>query len=385
MTALPAVPSRIHIPSLDGVRGIAIVLVLAHQLNRIAATDGTSRLASHALDFGWVGVQLFFVLSGFLITGILLDTRESPGYLRAFFARRVLRIFPLYFAALLLFFGVLPALGVVPPGWREHEIWYWLYLSNWTQHHLGGALPHFWSLAIEEQFYLLWPFVVLGFGPRGLLKLCLAIAAASLASRGVLIAAGVAPEAIYMFSTSRMDALALGGAAAALLRLPWSASAAPERLWVVAAVSAVAGFGATRGFPQMSPIGQTIGYSTLAFVFAAAILALALEHRDGGRAGITRALSKAPMRALGAYSYGMYVFHKPLHDLVGKPVLEAMGLGSSLSLGAGLAYVGVGTVVTFGVGMLSFWLLERHFLALRHRFAPENKPAGSINQAKTVT
>src|SRR5437899_11892805 len=103
MTASASLPSSARLPALDGVRGIAIVLVLLHQFNRVAATDGASRWVGHLLDFGWVGVQLFFVLSGFLITGILLDTRESPGYFRAFFARRVLRIFPLYFGALVLF------------------------------------------------------------------------------------------------------------------------------------------------------------------------------------------------------------------------------------------------------------------------------------------
>jgi peptidoglycan/LPS O-acetylase OafA/YrhL len=284
--------------------------------------------------------------------------------------------------------GIAIVLGVAPPGWPEHELWYRLYLSNWTQQHFGGSLPHFWSLAIEEQFYLLWPFALMAFGARNLVRLCIALAVVSLASRAALILLEVPPEAIYMFSTSRMDALALGGAAAALLRMPWSARApmaTPRNLWLVAAGTGLLGFVATRGFPQMSPLTQTLGYSVLAFVFAAAILALALEHRRGGHGSIARFLSTAPMSALGAYSYGMYVFHKPLHDLVGKPVLEAMGCGGPLDLGLGLAFVGVGAGVSFVVGMLSFWLLERHFLQLKQRFTPENRSIQTVNTTKSVS
>ena len=368
-----------HIPALDGLRGLAIVLVLLHQFNRLGGPDLPTRVVEYALDFGWVGVQLFFVLSGFLITGILLDSRESPGYLRSFFARRVLRIFPLYFGALVLFLGILPALGLTPPSWGDHGLWYWLYLSNWTQAYVGGSLPHFWSLAVEEQFYLAWPFVVLVLGARPLLRLCIALSIASLGIRAAMVAMGVLPEAIYMFSTSRIDALLLGGAAAALLRLPAGTGSRlrdPRTLWLAAAGLGFVGFVVTRAYPRTSPLGQTLGYSILALVFAASILALALEDRvKGGRVG--RILRLAPLRALGLYSYGMYVFHKPLHDLVGKPVLQALGLGGQIGWGPGLAYVGVATLATLAAGMLSYHLFERHFLALKRRFvaAPANPGA----------
>jgi peptidoglycan/LPS O-acetylase OafA/YrhL len=123
----------------------------------------------------------------------------------------------------------------------------------------------------------------------------------------------------------------------------------------------------TRGFPRTSALGQTLGYSILATVFAAIILALALEARDSpGLAA--RVLGAPPLRALGLYSYGMYVFHKPLHDLVGKTALESLGLDGPISLGPGLAYVVVAGGVTLGAGMLSYHLYERHFLALKGRF-----------------
>ena len=369
--------SALHVPALDGLRGIAIVLVLLHQLNRIEGPELATRLVIYAFDFGWVGVQLFFVLSGFLITGILLDSRESPGALRSFFARRILRIFPLYFGVLALLVVILPALGLTPPGWGDHQIWYWLYLSNWTQVYVGGSLPHLWSLAVEEQFYLLWPFVVMRNDARGILRVCVVVAVASLAVRAAMVAAGVIPEAIYMFTTSRIDALLLGGAAAALLRLPGGIPArlaSPRTLWLAALAVGIAGVVATRAYQRTTPMGLTVGYSTLALVFATAVLALALEGR-ARRPGLgSRLLATAPLRALGTYSYGMYIFHKPLHDLVGKPALAALGMPGPLGLGAGLAYVGIGSAIVFTAGMLSYELFERHFLVLKERFVPG--PAG---------
>ena len=371
-------PSRY--PALDGVRGVAILLVLLHQLSRIGPQDLLARIVEHAIDFGWVGVQLFFVLSGFLITGILLDSRESPGYLRSFFTRRVLRIFPLYFATLVVVLGILPELGLVPRAWREDQLPYWLFLSNWTQPFNDAKLPHLWSLAVEEQFYLVWPFVVMRLGPTRLFRVCLWGAAAALVGRCAMEVAGVSPDAIYMFTISRIDALLLGGAAAAWIRMPGGPPAAvtPARLWTFAVALAVAGYVASRGYGRTAPWGQTVGYTVLAIVFAAAILALVLDaSREERPSPAAMILSWAPMRALGRYSYAMYIFHKPLHDLVGKPALAAIGLGGLLPLGPGLAYVAIGTIAITAAGALSYHLFERHFLALGAHLRPgRREPPG---------
>src|SRR5205814_3960566 len=118
-------PARL--PTLDGLRAIAILLVVPHNLDLIATFDG-AQLVVAALHRGWIGVQLFFVLSGFLITGILLDARDAPDYYRSFFVRRALRIFPLYYATLLVLFVLLPALGLVPASFKCDamvELSYW--------------------------------------------------------------------------------------------------------------------------------------------------------------------------------------------------------------------------------------------------------------------
>jgi peptidoglycan/LPS O-acetylase OafA/YrhL len=364
-----------HLPSLDGVRGAAILLVLFHEfdlLEHVAFSSFGRLVVNHAVAVGWVGVQLFFVLSGFLITGILLDTRERPGYFRSFYIRRVLRIFPLYYGALLLFLVVLPGLGMAPAEWRENQLWYWAYLSNWNLAE-GKAMPHFWSLAVEEQFYLLWPFVVLRFSARPLLNLCIAVAIASLAIRTTMVLGGISPDAIYEFSTSRMDALALGGAAAAVLRLPDGPPAFlrfPRRLWAFAWVLAIIGLVTTHFYQRTTPLGQTLGYSVLAIVFATVIYAQALVDADAGPAlRWPLFLRSRFLRALGTYSYGMYVVHRPLQDLIGKPALQALGFGEELGLGVGLAYILAATLVTFLAGMLTYWCYERHFLALKRRRA----------------
>ena len=123
-----------HIPGLDGLRGVAILLVLVHMLNMLEVQHGMSAYVwSRVSQIGWTGVQLFFVLSGFLITGILLDTQRSKNYFAAFYGRRTLRIFPLYFSVLTLAFVILPWLGNVPPSIaadQDHQIWLWTYLSN---------------------------------------------------------------------------------------------------------------------------------------------------------------------------------------------------------------------------------------------------------------
>src|SRR6185503_19750329 len=165
--------SRSHVPSLDGIRGLAIAIVLVHNGTFILHGSHATlpKVAAAVAAAGWLGVQLFFVLSGFLITGILLDSRTRPQFFRTFYTRRTLRIFPLYYAFLASALFIVPLLANVPD-WHatalRNQVFYWTYTSNWANP-LGYAIPglsHFWSLAVEEQFYLFWPVVVFFGSPR---------------------------------------------------------------------------------------------------------------------------------------------------------------------------------------------------------------------------
>jgi len=383
-----SLPARL--PTLDGLRAIAILLVVPHNLNLMVTSSGVAYLFVAALDRGWIGVQLFFVLSGFLITGILLDARDSPDYYRSFFVRRVLRIFPLYYATLLVVFVLLPALGLLPASFKRDsmvELSYWAYFSNWYGPLHQGQGPesasHFWSLAVEEQFYLLWPFVIHRRSAAWVLRLCLAIAVTGLWLRVVMLGTGTPTQAIYQFLVTRMDALALGGAAAAAFRIPSVASWALNRRYFMVGLSLlslVAGAAVSRGYSFSDPMTLSLGYTFLAIAFALLVAAgAAADH--SGPAGWLGALRWSFLRRVAKYSYAMYVLSVPLHFLVGKPVLSALGLASSNSIIVDLTYIIVGTALSFLAAAASFHLFEVHFLDLKERFAPST-PESAASRGK---
>ena len=220
-------PSSPHYPALDGLRGVAILAVFfSHFGGGHKSTNFVIRTWSHIADAGWMGVDLFFVLSGFLITGILLDTANREDKVRNFYARRALRIFPLFYGVL---FGFLLLTPVLHLQWRAGHLLYFFYLSNMIPvlapglpaPGTGVSLVHFWSLAVEEQFYLLWPFVVWVAKDRTvLLRICLAIMVSALVLRIVLLSFGVDPLIVYALLFTRADSLICGSALAILVRQP---------------------------------------------------------------------------------------------------------------------------------------------------------------------
>ena len=381
-TARPRVTGE-SIPALDGVRGLAILLVLAHNLNPFSGTGRPlERWIEYDSNFGWVGVQLFFVLSGFLITGILLDTRGAPRYLRAFFARRVLRIFPLYYGVLVGGLLVLPALGLAPHRLLadpQNRVWLWIYLVNWAEP-LGrgvAAFPHFWSLAVEEQFYFAWPFVVRHATPRRLLAITLGLMIAAFAARICVRRAGLGGEAAYMFTVCRMDALAVGAAVAALLRMPPAhAWLVRERRWIAPGAAAlfVAGLVTTRGYARAGAADQAHGYTILALVFAALVLVVALDH-ERGRGWLGALFEHRLLRSFGKYSYGIYLFHQFINQLIGVPLLDRL-LPRGIGIKAGLAYMVAVTAASYALAFVSYHAYEKHFLALKRHFTP-GRPAAA--------
>ena len=370
-----------HIPALDGIRALAILLVIPHNVDLlrppVPAIDYPAVIFLHA---GWIGVQLFFVLSGFLITGNLLDTRGSGNYFSAFFGRRALRIMPLYFAMLCIAFVIAPAVTTLPEGLRataSHQVWLWTFTSNWAApfgaevHGFG----HFWSLAVEEQFYLLWPFIVFLCRPAALLRVCAGVAALALATRCWLIYEHFPQEALYMFTICRMDALAMGAAAAALLRIPSTLALLQRSVKTVAWLAAgmlLATTVGTRGLAMYEVSTQSIGYTLLSAAFALILLLAALPTTGGLRA-VMSLLASAPLRLIGRYSYGMYVFHLPLHTFFGIALLRS--LVGVVTPTEALVYIVVVTAVSFGIAALSYELFEKRFLRLKLRLMPQPAPA----------
>jgi peptidoglycan/LPS O-acetylase OafA/YrhL len=357
------------IPALDGIRGLAIIWVLFH--NALAGGSAPSGRLLHALLLlahpGWIGVQLFFALSGFLITGGLLDARGSPHYFRDFYARRALRILPLYYTVLLALLVLLPRVTTPgPPYSNDHQAPLWLFTANWAQS-LPYGFGHFWSLALEEQFYLIWPLLTRGLPARRMLKACLWIAAGALLLRCALLVCGASSWTLYANTACRMDALALGGAGACVLRV----AALRQRL-----VPRLQHFGAVAllvfllGIPLYAPErlgGETVGYSLLAFSSAAFVTWAALS--DPARTRLARVLTWSPLRSCGKYSYAMYVFHNLLHKLLGEPWLAGR-FGEQPPLSVVFGYALVLLLISYLLAFASYHALEKHFLRLKGAFGP---------------
>src|SRR5258708_3665905 len=222
---------RGHMPVLDGVRGLAVLLVLVfHFVGNTLPTSSVERAIVGVTNYGSYGVELFFVLSGFLITGILYDAHNKPHYFRDFYMRRLLRIFPLYYGVLALVFFIallIPLLrGPTLDYLVDRQAWAWLYAVNI---YIGKAgdwsfsyLDHFWSLAVEEHFYLFWPLVVflLARRPRALIAVTLAISLCAMLARVTGSVIGLSWWTTYVLTPFRLDGLALGAFLAVTGRQP---------------------------------------------------------------------------------------------------------------------------------------------------------------------
>ncbi len=364
--------SQAYLPALDGLRGIAILLVVPHNVN--LGASGIVRAITYESGAGWIGVQLFFVLSGFLITGNLLDSLGAKNYYRAFYARRVLRIFPLYYGYLIAILLLVPALGMAPAGLlesRQHQVWLWTFLSNWGVPTVRG-FEHFWSLAVEEQFYLFWPLLV-ALCVRRLLPLCLACAAGAFIFRTATVALGGDVGYAYSFTISRMDALALGAAVAVIVRAPTDAIFArvsARRLQHIAIALLLVGFVITTAYRPHGLMTLTVGHSMLAVAFAIVVFAVAT-----GTAGRWQQWLTSPvLMTVGKYSYGMYVLHLGIDLLWQQPILDRLAWAGEWRPAV---YMIVIPVLSFAAAFLSYHVLEKHFLRLKRYVVPIRLGEGS--------
>ncbi len=364
--------SSLHVKALDGVRGIAVLMVIIYHMEYLAPRSSLWERALIApLRIGWAGVDLFFVLSGFLITGILLDTRRSPNYFKSFYARRALRIFPLYYvvlSAILILSHFTGALDYVLP--IPHDrIFYFFYLNNWwpllrdTWH--GNILGHFWSLAVEEQFYLLWSVCVFFLSQRRIKLAAVLGIAGALVIRCLLFAHEGVTRNIVENTFSRMDTLLVGAFLASAVRDPEFLKRAKPLIYTIGAGSAA---GALLIFYGVRSEAATdiVGLSLLAFAFGAFVLR-AFVTDDRPRQSLQLLLCSNQLTTLGKYSYGMYVYHVPLLHAM-RSLARRAGVLPEKNIWLTLLFMFAVVTATFVIAKFSFDLFESRFLQLKQYF-----------------
>jgi peptidoglycan/LPS O-acetylase OafA/YrhL len=346
---------------LDGIRGIAILLVLFYHLH------------VPLFDMGWCGVDLFFVLSGFLITSILLNTKGSPSYFSSFYARRMLRIFPLYFSFLFAYFCVfIPVahhFGRAADFTTAGQFWYWFYLQNWWNG-AGHEIPwlsHLWSLAVEEQFYLVWPLLVFLLSRRALAYCSAVSIVGCLLLRVIFVHHHALPELIHRATVFRIDTLALGGVLAVLVArgIRGTHLKYPALFGIV-----LLGIG-LHWVPAQSRLMITVGYTGIAT--ASAYLVFHAVTNTGSSEYVCRVLRSGLLRRLGKYSYGMYVLHLPIVRSLSSSrdaVMSHFGYQPGTLANEGVSWfaIALGCFASYGAALLSWHLVEKHFLRLKWKF-----------------
>lgn len=313
-----------------------------------------------------MGVDLFFVLSGYLITGILMDARGNERYYRAFYARRIVRLVPALTALLVVLLYVLPHTPVVAPAdaamLNDRQLWYWLYATNVGVTLQGfGAFAlgtgHLWSLAVEEQFYLVWPFVIARCArPAVVMRVAAAIIVAASIARVVGHLMGFSAEGMYVLPMFRADTLAWGALVAAAQRDDGARAVLRRSLPALAVTGAavLALVGARLRFEMewASPSMQIVGYPALSML-CAGVVGMASQ-------GWGSVLRQPVLRFFGKISYALYLWHVPVIALLQRSRAATLSVWE---------FAAVALAASLVPTMLSWWIVEKPVLRLK-RFVP---------------
>ena len=355
--------SQKHIPALDGIRGLAILAVIMY--HNFGLGD--------QYYIGWLGVDLFFVLSGYLITNSLINTLPTKNYLRNFYIKRVLRIFPIYYLVLFIFLIFFPLISFLNDEFGyyiKHQLWFWFYLQNWLlifNFPKGdGYFNHFWSLAVEEQFYVIWPFIILWLKKEKRLLIFLILVLISLiairSSLWLLQIDHFNYTLFYRFT--RIDGICVGCIIAVIKKMR------PDFLErnIAAVVTSLAILNFIFYFLNRDnqfefPYLAFVGYTTFASMLG--LLVNQATVLEDGR--FARVLAIFPLRYVGKISYGFYIFHLPLYLLLSPWLKRSINFFFSKELNAFFVSLAA-TLIAFCISIVSYHIFEMRFLKLKTRF-----------------
>jgi peptidoglycan/LPS O-acetylase OafA/YrhL len=351
-----------YVPSLDGLRGIAILGVLLFHLgNKLPALH-----IDFATQYGWAGVDLFFVISGFLITGILLDSAGSEHYFRNFYVRRILRVWPLYFALLAFVFLLLPWFV---PALRERIFtqchpWqsYLLFVQNFFVHDFGiGPVGVTWSLAIEEQFYLVWPLIILLLPRRLLPTFLICVVLLSPVGRALAQLRGASPTTLYTHTLFRLDSISAGALLAVWVRTSRFSKTSAARILIAFACVGLVGCAITLRWLSARAVCANLRFSALALL-CSGIVGSALLANPGTI--LYKSLTTSWLRYVGKISFGLYLLHVTIFDILTPQRLSFLGNGWA----GNLAVLLIDFAAALLLATCSWRFFESPILALKYKF-----------------
>ena len=382
-----------HITELDGTRGIAVLLVMIFHFVHLPLVSNSKAdwLFIQAFHAGWIGVDLFFVLSGFLITRILIHDKavqKFSRYLRTFYEKRSLRIFPLYYAYLIFIFFIFFPLAVGHLDQSEQaklisakhdQLWFWLYVSNIKQvlngRFFGASVGHLWSLSIEEQFYLFWPFIIYFASIKNIKRISIFILFFAPVLRLILWLAGMVPSSIYVFTFARMDALAMGALVAVLSIQNVTFKFNKLIIFILLSLSLSLVIIYSFGIRYDShPMIFVLGYSLLALTFGGLIFLFQSPYSFWGRS----VFKSKFLVFMGKYSYAIYLFHPMVRNamlhLLGQPKIF---FGNQMIWD--ISFIVVCSSISVGLALLSWNFFEKWFLKLKNKIKIPEKASQLIN------
>jgi peptidoglycan/LPS O-acetylase OafA/YrhL len=385
-----AIDFKTRFPALDGIRALAVTMVFALHFGGGGTNGGPILKALNSIrELGGFGVDIFFVLSGFLITGILFDTRRDSRFFKRFFARRSLRIFPIVYLLFAILALLTPIMGYQ---WHWQQAFFLVYLGNFfanahfdyylvhaTTHPAAEAtLAHLWSLCVEEQFYLVWPLVVWLIGDRvKLLWTSIALCVLALALRIAMVHVLPLPVAVmwlYRTLPFRLDDLVMGAALALLLRGAAADAVQRSMKWVF--LAGLTGTAASYFYsPDAGSAWGITGLMTLVGITSFGLIGMTL--RPGSPA--YSIFNLRPLRVLGKYSYGFYVWHIVWGRAWIQVLVYMTARFHSTAIG-GAVSLSLAFIATFLAAKLSYDLYEVRFLKWKYKFEYDSE----IREHKTA-